>query len=256
MNDVNPANLGEKLAEVHPGRTFFAAVLGIGVLLCSCGIITFVTNYGQAQGGADTVVAIVLLVLGLLGLGIGLRKVGRNRASLTAYENGLVERRRGKVLTILWQDVTHIWRNEIQIEQNKTRGFGTQERTLTTWRIRNERGTEVSLESFAAVAVVAEEKVWPRLWEQVMGQIDRGETAVFDPIHINQESISFEDSTYRWEEIVAIKFERTVKLQFPNDRKKNWKKARTLSIPNLPLLKQFIEGKIGAAPSEPAKEQE
>lgn len=242
----NSTHLGEKLAEVTPGRTFFQILLLVGLLLSVCGLSNYVGNIQSEVGQADAVVGIVVALLGVLIALAGVRRLRpHRRTALTAYEHGVVELRRGRPFTMRWDEVTDLYRNEVSIELKKTRGFGHQNRILTTWRLRNGRQQELTLESYAQIGHIAEEKVWPRLWEERLAQIEAGETAVFGPIRISRQHIGSDEGSFRWEEIESVNFERTVKFDLVNGRNKNWKETRTLTIPNLPLLKQFVEQLLG-----------
>ena len=238
---INEAKLGEKLVEVRPGRKFFIFVIGFSLLLTLCGTVSFLSNFAQEKGQADAIVAAVFFLLGLVGVGIGYQKVVLRQTSLAAYENGVVKVRNLKSTTIFWQEVPYLWRSQFEMQQKKTRGFGHQIRTLTTWRLRDVHQKEISLENFEQIGKIAEEKVWPRIWAEIVALVGQGETAVFGPVSINKEGMTHKDQFVRWSEIADVEFGRNVRLILANDKKKSWKEAITLQIPNLPLLKRFID---------------
>ena len=238
------SDLGGQLLEIQPGRRFFIFLLGFGFLMSLCGLTSFSTNISQSGGRADAVVGAVFLVLGISAISLGYRKTVRQQTKLVAYENGVKKVRNGKETTILWDEVPYLFRTEVSMEQNKTRGFGRQLRTLTTWRLLDKHQTEISLESFRELGQIAEDKIFPRLQQEMIARLDEGETAVFGPVTINNKCIQHKNEQFLWSEIISIEFDRHILLHLPKERKRNWREAYVTHIPNLPLLQQFIDEKL------------
>ncbi|MEM7335998.1 MAG: DUF6585 family protein [Chloroflexota bacterium] len=250
-------SLGEQLLEIYPGRRFFIFMLAGGLLLSLCGLLNLITNFSQSTGRADAVVGAVFIIAGLAALNWGYRKTQKNQTSLTAYEDGVVKVRNGKQTMIRWNDVPFLFRTEVSMEQNKTRGFGRHLRTLTTWRLLDVHQTEISLESFGQLGQIAEEKIYPRLEREMVEKLAGGETAVFGPVSVTHEFIQHQDEQFTWADIISIEFDRHLILHLPKERQRNWRTAYVTHIPNMPLLQQFIDEKLGAfTPAEDLDDDE
>jgi hypothetical protein len=177
-------------------------------------------------------------VLGLLGLAYLLHLRG---LFARVHSGGILIGRRGKVETILWDQIGSISMESIRYGLPWF-SWGSSSKITLHLKPDGKRSLSHSLSNLDQLAITAKKYVYPGLLEEYRNSLQHGDAVQFGSIEITRRELVYKKRRYLWSEIGKVSSERGFLSVYTGSSKlKRRMRISTQRIPNVDLCFQLMQ---------------